>query len=90
MRAYGSDFDDCQIKFTRDGKKGRSSLIYDGHKVNFKLQDGLSMVNLQKVTEDDLNYVPAVVLTSDIIYNTKELSDHYLDQNRTGRWDPKN
>ena len=88
MRSYGSYVDYCKTIQTRDGEKGRSSLIYGGHKVKFKLQDVLNVVNLRKASEDNMNYFPVVVLTSDMVQNTKELIGHYLDQNRTGTWDP--
>ena len=64
MRSYGSYVDDCKTIYTRDGEKGRSSLIYGGHKVKFKLKDVLNVVNLRKASEDNMNYFPVVVLTS--------------------------
>ena len=87
MIEYGADVDNCQTFFTRDGKNEGSSLIYDGHKMNFKLPDVLQMVYVRKSTEDDLKYFPVVVLTSDMVYNPKELSGDYLDQNHTGARD---
>ena len=87
MIAYGADVDNCQTFFTRDGNNEGSSLIYDGHKVNFKLPDVLQMLHVRKSTEDDLKYFPVVVLTSDMVYNPKELSGDYLDQNHTGARD---
>ena len=50
MRAYGEDVDDFPTIFTRDGKRGGSNLITDGHEVKFKLQDGLQMVHIRKET----------------------------------------
>ena len=52
--------------------------------MKFKLQYGLHMVHVRKTTEDDLNGFHVVVLTPEMVYNPKELSDHYLDQNFTG------
>ena len=72
MRAYGADVDDCTTIFTKDCNNEGSSLIYDGHKVNFNLQYGLHMVNVCKSTEDDLNAFPVVLLTSDMVYNPRE------------------
>ena len=90
MGAYGVDFDDCPNIFTRDGNNEGSSLIYYGHKVNFKLQDGLHTVHVRKSTEDDMNALPVLVLTSYMVYNPKELSGCYLVQYRTGAWYAEN
>ena len=84
MRAFGRYDNYCPTIFTRDGKKGRSRLIAYGHEVKFKMQYGLYMVHVRKTTEDDLNYFPVVLRTPEMVYNPKELSDHYLDQNFTG------
>ena len=54
MRACGADIDDCPIVSTRDGKKGRSSIVDNGHEVKFKLQDGLHTVYVWRATEYDL------------------------------------
>ena len=45
------------------------------------------MVHVWNWTEDDLDDFPVVVLTPEIVYNTKDLSDYYLAQNCTGAWD---
>ena len=63
MRLYGADVDYCPTIFTRDGKKGRSRIISDGHEVKFKLKYGLHMVHVPKKTEDNLNDCTVVVLT---------------------------
>ena len=55
--------------------------------MKFKLQYGLHMVHVRKTTEDELNGFPVVVLTPEMVYNPKELSEHYLDQKCTGAWD---
>ena len=79
MRDFGRYDDYCPTIFTRDGKKGRSRLISDGHEVKFKLYYGLYMVHVRKTTEDDLNDCTVVLLTPEMVYNNKELIDHYLD-----------
>ena len=58
--------------------------------MKFKLQYGLQMVHVRKTTEDDLNDCHVVVLTSEMVYNPKEISDHYLDQECKGPRDPDN
>ena len=58
--------------------------------MTFKLHDGLQMVYVRKSTEDELKYYPVVLLTSDMVYNPKDLIDHYLDHKVTGTWDPDN
>ena len=67
MRLYGTDVDLYPTIFTRDGKKGMSSLIADVYDVKFKIRDGLQMVHVQKATEDDLNSCPVVVLKLDMV-----------------------
>ena len=67
MRAYGYDVDNFPTISNRGGKKGSSSLATDGHKVTFKLHDGLQMVYVRKSTEDELKYYPVVLLTSDMV-----------------------
>ena len=54
--------------------------------MKFKLQYGLHMVHVRKTTEDDLNDCPMVLLKPEMVYNPKDLSDHYLDQNCIGAW----
>ena len=48
------------------------------------------MVHVQKSTEYDLNACPMVALTLDMVYNTKDISYHYLYHNRIGAWDTEN
>ena len=84
MRSYGADIDDYPTIFTRYGKKVMSSLIADGHVMKFKIQYGLHMVYVQKENEDDLNACPVVVLTSDMVYDPKDLNYQYLYQNCAG------
>ena len=48
------------------------------------------MVHVRKTTEDDLNYFPMVSLAPEMVYNTKEISDNYLDQERKGTHDLDN
>ena len=45
------------------------------------------MVHVRNTTEDDINDFPVVVLTTEILYNPKDLNNNYLSQNCTGAWD---
>ena len=90
MRAYGTYFNDCPDIFTRYGKKGRSSLIVDRHEVKFKLQCGLQMVHVRKESEYGMKAFLVVLLTSDMVWNSKNIHDEYMAQKCTGAWDPHN
>ena len=88
MRAYGVDVEDYTTNVIRECKKGRSILIDDGYADKFRIQDVLQMVYLRKATEDEMKYCPVVVLKSDIVWNSKDISDHSLDRKSTSTWDP--
>ena len=90
MRAYGMDVNECPEIFNRDGNKVVSSLIADRYEVNFKLQDGMDMVHVQEATKYELKTCPVVVMISYMVWNTKDVSDHYLAQNHTGTLYPDN
>ena len=62
-------------------------MIADEHEVNFQLQRGLQMINVQNATEEELKTCPVVAVTSDMLWNPEELSRDYVDLNRVTNWD---
>ena len=50
----------------------------------------LKMVHVRKTTEDNLKDFPVVLLAKEMVYNSKEISEHYLYQKYTVTWDTEN